>query len=118
VADYLSKAGCDLIDRITTNVDGRPVLISSRILPLTDHERAVHLPLLTANGTGDINSLLADGQTFPGAPTGFADDPTYLAQQEAHSAKVEVLKAMWMDNPASTTADTPALKELLAEIAL
>ena len=120
VADYLSKAGCDLArSLLTTNVDGRPVLISFAEVLLPDSTmNAQFISLLTANGTGDINSLLADGQTFPGAPTSFAGDPTYLAKQEAHSTKVEVLKAMWMDNPASTTADTPALKELLAQIAL
>jgi hypothetical protein len=119
VADYLSRGGCDLSrSLLTTDVDGRPVLISFAEVLLPDSTtNAEFILLITANGTGDINSLLADGQRFPGGPTSFADDPTFLAQQETQGGKVEVLKAMWMDNPASTTANTPALKELLAEIA-
>ena len=119
VAEYLSTAGCDLArSLLTTNVDGRPVLISFAEILLSDPTtNADFISLITANGTGDINSLLADGRTFPGAPNSFADDPTFLAQEETHGVKIEVLKAMWMDNPASATADTPGLRELLAEIA-
>jgi hypothetical protein len=82
VAVYLSQAGCEELARslYTIDVADRPVLISFAEVVLTDPSaNAEFISLITADGTGDINSLLADGETFPGAPDAFADDPTFLA---------------------------------------
>jgi hypothetical protein len=76
--------GCSDLRRalVTTYVGGRPVLISAAEVRLADPTRNTEfISLITANGTGNVNTLLADGYTFPGAPNQFADDPTFLAAQ-------------------------------------
>jgi hypothetical protein len=120
VADYLTQVGCNDLRRVllTTDVDGRPVLISVAEVRLTDSSmNAEFVSLITADGTGNINTLLADGYTFPGAPETFAHDPTFFAAQESDGLTVEVLMAMWTDDPGSTTAGTPELTSLLRAIA-
>jgi hypothetical protein len=120
VADYLNYVGCRGLRRalLTTYVEGRPVLISVAEVRLSDSSmNAEFVSLVTANGTGNIRTLLADGYTFSGAPQTFAQDPTLFAAQESDGLTVEVLMAMWMDYPESTTADTPELTNLLRAIA-
>jgi hypothetical protein len=78
---------------------------------------AEFVSLVIANGTGNVRTLLADGYTFPGAPQMFAQYPALFAAQESDGQTVEILMAMWMDDPESTTADTPELTSLLRAIA-
>jgi hypothetical protein len=120
VADDLTYAGCNDLRRalLTAYVEGRPVLISVAEVRLSDSSmNAEFVSLVIANGTGNVRTLLADGYTFPGAPQMFAQYPALFAAQESDGQTVEILMAMWMDDPESTTADTPELTSLLRAIA-
>ncbi|HEX4728469.1 MAG TPA: hypothetical protein VH298_11775 [Jatrophihabitans sp.] len=118
LADYLSTNGCTDLKRsiYTMTVDGRPAVISVADIFLPDPaEVTPFAQLSTQNGTGDVLTLLHDGASFPGAPTSFTDDPTFLADAGSTSGEVVVLQAMWNDG-AATHADDPALAPVLAQI--
>ena len=118
VQSFLAQSGCPALTRalLTTTVDGRPVLVSVAVVALADPARnPAFIALISANGSGDIRTLVDDGNGYSGAPSAFADDPTFLARQSSDGSEVYVLEAMWLDGP--TAAGNPALAAELAAVA-
>jgi hypothetical protein len=118
LADYLAAHGCTDMKRslYTMTVDGRAAVISVADIFLSDPgDVTPFAELSTQNGTGDVLTLIRDGETFFGAPDSFTDDPTYLADSGGTAGEVVVLQAMWNDG-SPTHADDPSLAPVLAQI--
>jgi hypothetical protein len=118
LAEYLTANGCTDMKRslYTMTVDGRPAVISVADIVLSDPaDVAPFAELSTRNGTGDVLTLIRDGETFDGAPTSFTDDPTYLADGGSSTGEVVVVQAMWNDG-GPTHADDPALAPALQQV--
>ena len=98
----------------TGEVGGRPVLfVVSRIQMPTSEAAASIKQILDANGTGNLNDLLREGKTYPGAPatmpiSGYASLQT--------GTVVTVAEAGFVDNGRSSNTD-PALRSAAAEVA-
>ena len=97
----------------TGEVGGRPVLfVVSRIQMATGAAAASVKQVLDGNGTGNLNDLLRDGMTYPGAPakmpiSGYASLQT--------GAVVTVAEAGFVDGRSSNT--DPALRAAAAAVA-
>jgi hypothetical protein len=118
VQTLLVQAQCQGLNRalLTATVEGRPVLISVAVVALADPaDDPDFIALISANGSGDIRTLIDDGHGYNGAPSAFADDPTFLAREAAAGTSVYVLEAMWLDGP--TTEGNAALAAELAAVA-
>ena len=95
-------------------VDGRPVLfVTARIEMETDAAATSIRRVLDGTGTGNLNDLLREGKTFPGAPgkmpgSGYASART--------DAVVLVAEAGFSDGGPSSN-DDPALREAAAKVA-
>jgi len=98
----------------TGEVGGRPVLfVVSRIQMATGAAAASVKQVLDGNGTGNLNDLLRDGMTYPGAPakmpiSGYASLQT--------GTVVTVAEAGFVDDGRSSNTD-PALRSAAAEVA-
>ena len=98
----------------TGEVGGRPVLfVVSRIQMTTGEAAASVKQVLDGNGTGNLNDLLRDGMTYPGAPakmpiSGYASLQT--------GTVVTVAEAGFIDNGRSSNTD-PALRAAAAAVA-
>jgi len=98
----------------TGEVGGRPVLfVVSRIQMPTSEAAASIKRILDANGTGNLNDLLREGKTYPGAPvtmpiSGYASLQT--------GTVVTVAEAGFVDSGRSSNTD-PALRSAAAEVA-
>jgi hypothetical protein len=118
LSEYLTTAGCTDMKRslYTMTIDDRPAVIAVADLFLADQADVTPFAgLSTQNGTGDVLTLIHDGEGFTGGPDSFTDDPTYLAQAGSATGEVVVLQAMWNDG-APTHADDPALAPALAQL--
>ena len=97
----------------TGEVGGRPVLfVVSRIQMATGEAAASVKRVLDGNGTGNLNDLLRDGMTYPGAPakmpiSGYASVQT--------GTVVTVAEAGFIDGRSSNT--DPALRAAAAAVA-
>ncbi len=122
VATYLDTNNCQEVTRslYTATATGRPVLISAvEVIFSAGTDPQPFISLITANGTGDVRTLLDDGGPLAssmGYPAAFAADPTFLAQPGSGSGNVIVLEAMWADG-VTTQANDPGLVPVLTALA-
>jgi hypothetical protein len=95
-------------------VSGRPVLyVVSQIQMASTDAAASIKEVLDSNGTGNLNDLLLEGKTFPGAPAKMPDSG-YASIQTG--AAVVVAEAGFDDGgPSSNT--NPALRAAAAQVA-
>jgi hypothetical protein len=97
----------------TGQVSGRPtVFVVSRIQMASADAAASVKQVLDATGTGNLNDLLREGKTFPGAPSTMPDSG-YASVQTG--AVVVVAEAGFVHGPSSNTS--PALRAAAAQVA-
>lgn len=98
----------------TGQVGGRPALfVVSRIQMPSPESAAAVKQVLDGSGTGNLNDLLRDGKTFPGAPEKMPSSG-YTSVQ---SGKViTVAEAGFVDNGRSSSTN-PALRAAAAQVA-
>jgi hypothetical protein len=95
-------------------VNGRPVLfVVSRIQMATAKAAATVKEVLDGSGTGNLNDLLREGKTFPGAP---AKMPASGYASVQIGAVVTVAEAGFVDGGPSSNTDA-ALRAAAAEVA-
>ena len=98
----------------TGEVGGRPVLfVVSRIEMATGEAAASVKQVLDGNGTGNLNDLLRDGKTYPGAPLAMPISGYASLQSDK---VVTVAEAGFVDDGRSSNTD-PALRFAAAEVA-
>jgi cell pole-organizing protein PopZ len=98
----------------TGRVSGRPVLfVVSRIRMASAESAASIKQVLDANGTGNLNDLLLEGKTFPGAPAAMPDSGYASVQM---GAVIRVAEAGFLDGGPSSSAN-PSLRAAAAQIA-
>jgi hypothetical protein len=97
----------------TGQVTGRPtVFVVSRIQMASAEAAASVKQVLDATGTGNLNDLLREGRTFPGAPSTMPDSG-YASVQTG--AVIVVAEAGFVHGPSSNT--DPALRAAAAQVA-
>ena len=97
----------------TGQVSGRPtIFVVSRIQMASAEAAASVKEVLDATGTGNLNDLLREGKTFPGAPSTMPDSG-YASVQTG--AVVVVAEAGFVHGPSSNT--NPALRAAAARVA-
>jgi len=95
-------------------VSGRPVLFVVARIEMPSGRAATSVKhVLDGTGTGNLNDLLREGQTFPGAPPAMPDSG-YASVQSG--ATVVVAEAGFSDGGASSN-DDPALRTAAARVA-
>ncbi|MHB8186367.1 MAG: hypothetical protein ACYDDU_09805 [Dermatophilaceae bacterium] len=95
-------------------VGGRPVLfVVSRIEMATGEAAASVKQVLDGNGTGNLNDLLREGKTYPGAPHEMPISG-YASLQKG--TVVTVAEAGFVDDGRSSSSD-PALRSAAADVA-
>lgn len=98
----------------TGQVSGRPALfVVSRIQMKSAEAAASIKQVLDANGTGNLNDLLREGKTYPGAPEAMPDSG-YASVQKG--ALISVAEAGFTDGGLSSNTD-PALRAAAARMA-
>jgi hypothetical protein len=98
----------------TGQLNGRPVLfVVSRIQMASPEAAASIKQVLDANGTGNLNDLLREGKTFPGAPN-MVPDSGYASVQMG--AVLQVAEAGFVDGGPTSDANL-ALRSAAARIA-
>lgn len=98
----------------TGQVGGRPVLfVVSRIEMATGEAAAAVKQVVDGSGTGNLNDLLRDGKTFPGAP---AKMPSSGYASVQTGKVLTVAEAGFVDDGRSSNTD-PALRAAAAQIA-
>jgi hypothetical protein len=98
----------------TGEVGGRPVLfVVSRIEMPTGEAAASIKQVLDSSGTGNLNDLLREGKTYPGAPLKMPISG-YASVQKANV--VTVAEAGFVDDGRSSNTD-PALRDAAAQVA-
>jgi hypothetical protein len=107
---------CDSVQRLlaTGTVRGRPVLyVVSRITMPEAADAAKVKVVIDGHGTGNVNDLLREGDTFPGAPHRMPSSG-YASLQDG--AVLVVAEAGFIDGGASSSTD-PALRAAAAAVA-
>ena len=95
-------------------VGGRPVLyVVSRIEMATSDAAASVKQVLDGNGTGNLNDLLREGKTYPGAPY---EMPISGYASVQNGTMVTVAEAGFVDDGRSSS-DDPALRSAAAKVA-
>jgi len=98
----------------TGRVSGRPVLFVMSRIRMASSEAAASIKLvLDANGTGNLNNLLSEGRTFPGAPTAM---PSSGYASVRTGTVISVAEAGFIDEGSSSNTN-PALQAAAAEVA-
>jgi hypothetical protein len=98
----------------TGRLNGRPVLFVVSRIRMASAEAAASIKyILDANGTGNLNDLLREGKTFPGAPD-MMPASGYASVQMG--AVVNVAEAGFLDGGPTSDAN-PALRAAAAQIA-
>jgi len=98
----------------TGRIGGRPVLfVSSRIQMASAEAAASVKQVLDGSGTGNLNDLLRDGRTFPGAPSKMPASGYASVQM---NKIVSVAEAGFVDDGRSSSTD-PALRAAAAQVA-
>jgi hypothetical protein len=95
-------------------VSGRPAVYVVSKIQMASAQAATSLKLvLDANNTGNLNDLLREGKTFPGAPTTMPES----GYSSVQSGKVVVVaEAGFVHGPSSNT--DPALRAAAARVAV
>ncbi len=97
----------------TGQVSGRPTIyVVSRIQMASAQAAASVKQVLDATGTGNLNDLLREGKTFPGAPNTMPDSGYASVQTDT---VVVVAEAGFVHGPSSYT--NPALRAAAARVA-
>jgi hypothetical protein len=110
------KQNCVRATRLlaTGQVSGRPALyVVSRIQMASAEAAATVKQVLDGSGTGNLNDLLRDGKTFPGAP---AKMPSSGYTSVQSGKVVTVAEAGFVDAGRSSSTD-PALRAAAAQVA-
>lgn len=95
-------------------VGGRPVLyVVSRVEMATSDAAASVKQVLDGNGTGNLNDLLREGKTYPGAPS---EMPVSGYASVQNGTMVTVAEAGFVDDGRSSS-DDPALRSSAAQVA-
>lgn len=95
-------------------ISGRPALyVVSRIQMASAEAAAAVKEVLDGSGTGNLNDLLREGKTFPGAPVKMPDSG-YASVQTG--AVLTVAEAGFVDGGSSSNTD-PALRASAAQVA-
>ncbi len=112
-----AESSCSITRKLYSGVvSGRPIVLSVATVTLGNLADAQPLvELSTSNGTGDIRTLIYDGAGYPGSPTDWTPDPTFLALVNDQD-EVKILEAMWADGR-PTHELTPSLAKMLGAIA-
>lgn len=112
-----SQSACSLNRALYSGmVGGRPIALSVVTVALANPSDGQSLVELSSrNGTGDIRTLIYDGQGYPGSPDAWTADPTFLAVIDDHD-QVKILEVMWADGQ-PTHERTPALATMLGAVA-
>jgi hypothetical protein len=98
----------------TGRVSGRPALFVVSRIQMTSAEAAASIKqVLDANGTGNLNDLLREGKTYPGAPDAMPDSG-YASVQKG--AVILVAEAGFTDGGVSSNTN-PALRAAAAQMA-
>jgi hypothetical protein len=98
----------------TGRVNSRPVLFVESRLQMASAEAAASIKqVLDGNGTGNLNDLLREGKTFPGAPAAMPPSG-YVSVQTG--TVVWVVEAGFVDGGPSSDTD-PALRAAAAQVA-
>jgi hypothetical protein len=112
VPAFLTKTPCSSMHRVlsTTNQGGRTVVISSYTITFNTAARAASFnTLVTSDGTGNVDDLLREGITYPGAP---AKLPPAAFASRLSGLQVQVAEAGYTTGVSST--DDATLKKLAA----
>jgi hypothetical protein len=97
----------------TGQVSGRPTLfVASRIEMTTVEAAASVKQVLDSTGTGNLNDLLREGRTFPGAPKAM---PVSGYASVQSGTVILVAEAGFIDGPSSNA--NPALRAAAAQVA-
>jgi hypothetical protein len=98
----------------TGRVNGRPALFVVSRIQMTSPDAAASIKqVLDANGTGNLNDLLREGKTYPGAPEAMPDSG-YASVQKG--ATILVAEAGFTDGGLSSNTN-PALRAAAAQMA-
>jgi hypothetical protein len=98
----------------TGKVSGRPTLfVVSRIEMKSAEAAATVKQVLDGTGTGNLNDLLREGETFPGAPEEMPGSGYYSMQS---GTVVTVAEAGFVDDGPSANTD-PTLRAAAAQVA-
>jgi len=98
----------------TGQVGGRPVLFVASRIQMTSAEAAASVKqVLDGSGTGNLNDLLREGKTFPGAPEKMPISG-YASVQSG--SVVTVAEAGFVDKGRSSNTD-PALRAAASQVA-
>ena len=96
------------------HVNGRPVLyVVSQIQMRSSDAAASIKEVLDSNGTGNLNDLLLEGNTFPGAPAKMPDSGYASVQTGA----LVVLAEAGFDDGGPSSNTNPALRAAAAQVA-
>ena len=112
VKAFFTKTPCSSVHRTlaTTNQGGRTVIVSSYAVTFdTAAQAAQYLKLVATDGTGDVNDLLREGITYPGAPSAL---PDFAFASAARGTKVAVSEAGYVSGASSS--DDAVLKKVAA----
>jgi len=97
VANFFSGTDCTGLSRAlySTDVDGRPVVVSVSRVQMADTATARSLQALAdRNGSGNVSDLLREGVTYPGAPDRLSDAEYASA---VSGSSVTIVEAAWSD---------------------
>jgi hypothetical protein len=98
----------------TGRVNGRPALFVVSQIQMASAEAAASLKqVLDANGTGNLNDLLREGKTYPGAPDAMPDSGYASVQRDA---VIVVAEAGFTDGGLSSNTN-PVLRAAAAQMA-
>ncbi|MGI8652616.1 MAG: hypothetical protein ACR2I7_07455, partial [Geodermatophilaceae bacterium] len=116
VAEYFETTNCASLERelYTTEIDGIAVIVAVARVTMPDEATAADFKgIVDSEGTGNVNDLLAAGQTFPNGPTELVPD-AYASKMQG--AELTIIEAGWQDpaNPGSLEALRELAREALA----
>ena len=110
VQAFFGTTPCSSLHRLlaTTTQNGRQVIIASYVIHFaTPSQAASYNSLVTADGTGDITNLLAEGARIPGGPSKLPDN-AFASRQSGNT--VSVAEAAYASG--SSNGSDPTLKSV------
>ena len=122
VVQYLTAHPCANMTRqlVTTTVDGRGVGFNVANIAFLGNAPQVYTTagnfrtLVLANGTGDVNDLLAEGYRLPSGPTALPQPDAFTALGE--DSDVTVYDIWFLNGP--TPNNDPALLKMAQDVFL
>ncbi|RBY86796.1 hypothetical protein [Blastococcus sp. TF02A-26] len=96
VADFFAAGDCAGLARAlySTEVDGQPVVVSIATVDMGDAARAGELKtLVDTDGSGNVNDLLREGESYPGAPARLTG--AQYASSPAQGGEVTIVETAW-----------------------